>query len=160
MNKTGVSYLLWLGCFFSLAGLHRLYNGKIATGLLWMFTWGLFGVGQFVDLFLIPDMVDGYNAKLQARNGMINGVPMRQPIVATRVVQPQTPEQAQEKLMMQLLKAAAAKGGKLSVTQGVMATGVGFAEVEAALREMVKTGYVGIDNDPVTGVVTYDFKEL
>lgn len=125
-----------------------------------MFTWGLFGVGQFVDLFLIPDMVDGYNAKLQARNGMINGVPMRQPIVATRVVQPQTPEQAQEKLMMQLLKAAAAKGGRLSVTQGVMATGVGFAEVEAALREMVKTGYVGIDNDPVTGVVTYDFKEL
>jgi hypothetical protein len=125
-----------------------------------MFTWGLFGVGQFVDLFLIPDMVDGYNAKLQARNGMINGVPMRQPIVATRVVQAQTPEQAQEKLMMQLLKAAAAKGGRLSVTQGVMATGVGFAEVEAALREMVKTGYVGIDNDPVTGVVTYDFKEL
>ena len=165
MNKTGVSYLLWLGCFFSLAGLHRLYNGKIATGLLWMFTWGLFGVGQFVDLFLIPDMVDEYNTKLQARNGLINGVPINQPVIATRVVEKQPPAQMQEKLtreklMMQLLKAAAAKGGKLSVTQGVMATGVGFAEVEAALREMVKTGYVSIDNDPVTGVVTYDFKEL
>ena len=156
MNKVGTSYLLWLGCLFGISGLHRLYNGKIATGLFWMFTWGFFGVGQFIDLFLVPDMVEEHNLKYQARLGMSpNGVPLSQPAVAATVLKP-----TREQLMMKLLEAAALKGGKLSVTQGVMATGMGFAEVEALLQDMVRTGYVGIDNDPVTGVITYDFKEL
>ena len=156
MNKVGTSYLLWLGCLFGISGLHRLYNGKIATGLFWMFTWGFFGVGQFIDLFLVPDMVEEHNVKYRARLGMSpHGVPLSQPAVAATVLKP-----TREQLMMKLLEAAALKGGKLSVTQGVMATGMGFAEVEALLQDMVRTGYVGIDNDPVTGVITYDFKEL
>ncbi|MBD2122498.1 NINE protein [Trichocoleus sp. FACHB-262] len=156
MNKVGTSYLLWLGCLFGISGLHRLYNGKIVTGLFWMMTWGLFGVGQFIDLFLVPDMVEEHNLKYRARLGMSpTGVPLSQPAVAATVLKP-----SREQLMIRLLEAAAARGGKLSVTQGVMATGLGFAEVEAVLQEMVRTGYVGIDNDPVTGVITYDFKEL
>ncbi|MBD2095518.1 NINE protein [Trichocoleus sp. FACHB-591] len=156
MNKVGTSYLLWLGCLFGISGLHRLYNGKIATGLFWMMTWGLFGVGQFIDLFLVPDMVEEHNLKYRARLGMSpTGVPLSQPAVAATVLKP-----SREQLMIRLLEAAAARGGKLSVTQGVMATGLGFAEVETVLQEMVRTGYVGIDNDPVTGVITYDFKEL
>ncbi|HEY9861719.1 MAG TPA: NINE protein [Candidatus Obscuribacterales bacterium] len=156
MNKVGTSYLLWLGCLFGISGLHRLYNGKIATGLFWMITWGFFGVGQFIDLFLISDMVEDHNVKYRARLGMSpNGVPLNQSVVAATVLKP-----TREQLMIKLLEAAAMKGGKLSVTQGVMATGLGFAEVEALLQDMVRTGYVGIDNDPVTGVITYDFKEL
>lgn len=156
MNKVGTSYLLWLGCLFGISGLHRLYNGKIATGLFWMITWGFFGVGQFIDLFLISDMVEDHNVKYRTRLGMSpNGVPLNQTVVATTVLKP-----TREQLMIKLLEAAAMKGGKLSVTQGVMATGLGFAEVEALLQDMVRTGYVGIDNDPVTGVITYDFKEL
>lgn len=34
-------------------GLHRFYVGKIGTGLLWLGTVGLFGVGQIVDIVLI-----------------------------------------------------------------------------------------------------------
>jgi len=39
--------------FVPLAGLHRFYVGKIGTGILWLFTWGLFGIGQFIDVILI-----------------------------------------------------------------------------------------------------------
>lgn len=57
MRSTPVSYILWLFCFIGLFGLHRFYHGRWITGLIWLFTFGLFGIGQIVDLFLIPGMV-------------------------------------------------------------------------------------------------------
>ena len=65
-----------------------------------------------------------------------------------------------QQLMVALLKAASTKGGKLSVTQGVMATGASFTEVEETMKEMLITGYVSVDNHPNTGIVIYDFHEL
>lgn len=51
-SKT-VGYLCWLIGF---TGAHRFYYGKPLTGLLWLLTCGLLGVGWIVDLFLIPSM--------------------------------------------------------------------------------------------------------
>lgn len=43
----------WLCFFLGWLGIHRLYVGKVGTGILWMFTFGLFGIGWLVDLFVI-----------------------------------------------------------------------------------------------------------
>jgi len=51
----GIGYLLWLLTFVGFAGVHRFYTGRWVTGLIWLFTGGLFLVGQIIDLFLIPD---------------------------------------------------------------------------------------------------------
>ncbi len=41
-------------CFFlGYLGVHRFYVGKSGTGLLYLFTFGLFGVGCLLDLLLI-----------------------------------------------------------------------------------------------------------
>lgn len=155
-ERLATSYILCAVWFCGLGGLHRLYNGKIGTGLLWLFTFGFFGFGQFVDLFLVPGMVDEYHLKLMAKNGLDpNGLPLAQPKITATTTRPTA-----EQLMVKLLKAAEAKGGKLSVTQGVMATGASFAEVEAAMKQMLNQGYAGITNDPETGAVLYHFHEL
>jgi TM2 domain-containing membrane protein YozV len=151
-----VSYILSAALFFGLGGLHRLYNGKIGTGLLWLFTGGIFGIGQFVDLLLIPNMVNEYEENLRAKAGLSSlGVPVNQPAIASQVYSP-----TGNQLVVALIQAAEKKGGALTVTQGVSATGASFAEVESTLKEMLKSGYVRIDNDPITGAVTYNFDEL
>ena len=167
MNKVGTAYILWLGCLLQLHGLHRLYNGKFFTGLLWLSTFGLFGVGQIVDLLLIPHMVDAHNAKLKSRYqptlaGTAAGEVAIHRVIdqSARPLAPLTVNALQQRVTIDLLKAAEARGGKLSVTQGVIATGLGFAEVETRLQAMLKTGYVDISNDPETGVVVYEFREM
>ena len=155
-TNVGTSYLLWLGCLFGVSGLHRFYNRKIGTGILWLITWGWFGFGQFIDLFLIPEMVDEHNLKRRALlSGYYPGVAGDQAIAAMPKAEPTNGE-----IMMQLVKAASQHGGTLSVTQGVMATGLEFDKVEEVLTDMMRSGYVSVGNNPTSGVVVYDFHEL
>jgi TM2 domain-containing membrane protein YozV len=63
MKSTGTSYVLWLLCFLGFCGIHRIYNGRILTGLLWLLTGGLLLIGQIIDLFLIPGMVADANRR-------------------------------------------------------------------------------------------------
>jgi TM2 domain-containing membrane protein YozV len=61
MITPGMAYLLWALGWFGFCGIHRFYVGKPLTGLLWFFTGGLCLVGQIVDAFLIPGMVEQAN---------------------------------------------------------------------------------------------------
>ena len=47
-------WLAFVLCFlFGWLGVHRFYEGKIGTGLLYMFTGGLFGIGWLIDLIIL-----------------------------------------------------------------------------------------------------------
>jgi len=52
-HKRLYATLLCLGWFVGLNGLQRFYVGKIGTGLLWLFTFGLLGLGQLIDFIRI-----------------------------------------------------------------------------------------------------------
>jgi TM2 domain-containing membrane protein YozV len=151
-----VSYILCGAGFLGIGGLHRLYNGKIGTGLLWLCTGGLFYIGQLVDLVIIPNMVDEYEQKLRLKAGVSPaGIPMNERIFISQVHQPNG-----KPLIVQLIEAAEANGGSLTVTQGVKSTGASLVEVETMLKEMLQSNHVRIGNNPISGVVTYYFDEL
>ena len=60
--KSGPSaFVLWLCCLIGICGLHRFYLGRFWTGLLWLLTFGLLGIGQVIDLFLLPSMLRQHN---------------------------------------------------------------------------------------------------
>ncbi len=60
-RQSGIAYLLWLGGFLGLCGLHRFYMGRWVSGLLWLFTGGFCFVGQLIDLVAMPRMIEDSN---------------------------------------------------------------------------------------------------
>jgi hypothetical protein len=39
--------------FFGMLGIHRFYVDRVGSGILWLLTFGLFGIGVLVDIILI-----------------------------------------------------------------------------------------------------------
>lgn len=156
--STGLSYGLWCAGLAGACGIHRFYMGKIGTGLLYLVTFGLLGIGQLVDLFRMKSLVKNANI----RDGRIPHPRQaaQLPGVDVKHGKPDAKQLPPMDLQQQLLHAALQNGGELTVTQGVMATGKGFEEVESTLTEMSHKGYVDVDNAPGTGVVVYRFPEL
>ena len=154
--REGAGYALLCGSFLGFAGLHRIYMGKYATGILWFLTWGLGGIGTFFDLFTMKKLVRDANI----REGYLPHP--RWAGELSRLAQPHSalPAAPKKPLKHLLLDAAIERAGELSVTEGVAATGASFEAVEKTLNELLETGYVDIDNRPGSGVIVYRFTEL
>lgn len=59
MKSKAATYFLWF--FLGFFSAHRFYLGKIGSGILYLLTGQLFGIGWIIDLFLIDGMVERYN---------------------------------------------------------------------------------------------------
>ena len=59
--RKAVGYIFWVPSLFGFAGLHRIYMGRWISGLIWLFTGGLCGVGTLVDFFMMPRMIRDVN---------------------------------------------------------------------------------------------------
>jgi len=57
MKSGPVAFIFLLFGLIGFCGLHRFYVGRYWTGALWLLTLGLLGIGQIIDIFLLPGMV-------------------------------------------------------------------------------------------------------
>jgi len=156
MKDKTPAYLLWCGWMIGLGGLHRIYLGRYASGFLYLFTWGLFGVGQFIDLFQMGRLVEDENNRLLIRElggaEAIAAASKPAGLLASRRAPRST-----EEFEVSLAQAAQQHGGKLTVAEAVAATGRSFKDVEKALNRMVVEGYIDVDNDENSGALVYRF---
>jgi TM2 domain-containing membrane protein YozV len=58
-----VAWILHLVVPLGLFGLHRFYMGKILTGLLWLCTGGLLGIGYIYDTLTLNEQIDELNSR-------------------------------------------------------------------------------------------------
>jgi TM2 domain-containing membrane protein YozV len=148
------AYLLWLACVFGFCGIHRFYLGKYVSGFLYLFTLGFFGIGQLIDLALIPDMVEAKNLKYLKSQGLVglpysSGVSPQVTLVDTSRSQPKA-----ERLDVQILTICQQKGGA-TVSDCVIGTGVEPAKVKAAINTLCKEDLLTVENRIGDGAIIY-----
>lgn len=160
--NSGTAYLYWLLCLFGICGAQRFYTGNVATGLIYLLTFGVFGLGQILDLILVPGMVERRNLYLRQLEGSattginptvvvklseLDQLKQRQGVQASALVSP----------IQRLLRAAKENGGTLSMAQAVLYTELEPPEVKQLLQEAERSGLAEITNDPNTGAIRYRF---
>lgn len=65
MKSKAAAYFLWF--FLGVFSAHRFYLGKVTSGIIYLLTGQLFGIGWIIDLFLIDGMVERYNLENRVR---------------------------------------------------------------------------------------------
>lgn len=165
-----LAYLLCALGLLGLGGIHRFYLGRYISGFIYLCTGGLFGLGQIIDLFLIPSMVEEKNRYLWAKSRTqdtrhltnmgeeilrqtTHNIPwQKQKISHSSSATPQKTDP-----LVKLLKAAAANNNVLSIGQAIILMELPPDQVKELLNNAVKQELAHIDNDLSTGAVRYYF---
>ncbi|MDR1215094.1 MAG: TM2 domain-containing protein [Treponema sp.] len=164
IKSKGVAYILWF--FLGIFGAHRFYLEKIGTGILYLCTGGVFGIGWLIDLFTLGGQVDVYNALHGGIGGFTNnnqnnivinvaGQPYAAPTGAT-YAPTSTPVPVAKVSAEKQILALADRSDKLSLKQIVSQTSLELDEAEAAVKKLVDRGMAReqVDSD---GRLFYNF---
>ena len=152
-KQTGVAYLCWCLCFVGIAGGQRFYVGKVGSGLLYLFTFGFFGIAQLIDLFTTGEMVDSYNM----RKGFVPGayanplahhqivVNVGEKIKSSFADSDQTALQSQPDHSDEHKILTACADGGLSIAKIAIKTGISTSKIREMLVEMEQDDLVRVD---------------
>jgi hypothetical protein len=144
-----------------LAGVHRLYSGKYLTGLVWLFTLGFLGIGQLIDLLLIPGMIKEKNLKNKwlYRGGNNNMAITPEVVIETaneiRPMFRETTTKVELSDIHTIFNLAKHNHGKVSLVDCVIATGKPASELRRTLEYLCLEGFLAVDNHPEQGALIY-----
>ena len=152
MYKLSIAYFLWLISGFGALGFHRFYLGRFGTGLLWLFTGGLAGIGGLFDLFYIPTMVREENLRQGYRNVLYSDPDF---YISERRVDPG----AKESLEKVILRTAKKNRGVATPGEVALEGDIPIEEAKSALEKLVSGGYADI-RVRKSGAIVYVFTEF
>lgn len=67
-KDAGIAYLLWLLSIFGIAGIYYFYLDRPVKGIIWLLTFGIFGIGVIIDIFTLGNEVERQNLKITQDN--------------------------------------------------------------------------------------------
>ncbi|MCP4403679.1 MAG: TM2 domain-containing protein [bacterium] len=162
MKSSGMSFLLWCAWLFGFGGIHRIYLGKYFSGILYLLTWGGLGIGQIIDLFLIPRMVERENMMWQLQHGAtvnisLEGVVGNDTFPRHTSAKKTPPALDLKKLQeAQILQLARRFHGRLTPVELASNSNLSLEESDKALEELVRKGHAEMDVTD-SGSIVYEF---
>jgi len=126
MKNIWLSYFLAIfGLLTPISGLHRFYLDKKISGIIYLCTYGLFGIGTIIDLLRMPFLVDRCNLKILLKTHEL------------RLLNPQK----------DILKIAQKNNGVVTVAMVSLDSNLSLAETKNYLEKMYKEGFCKKDID-------------
>jgi hypothetical protein len=153
MYSTGTAYLLWLLSLVGVSGVHRLYLGKVGTGIIWILTGGLFGIGAIYDLLTLPSQVREANLQRYYRSAL-NG-----PQAAALPQRERGPLPPRESIERVILRCARKNSGYVTAAEVALEGDVSIGDAKTALEKLAAKGYSEM-RIRTNGVVVYVFAEF
>lgn len=159
-KKNSTAYILWFACILGVCGIHRFYLGRNLSGVIWLFTFGFFGIGQLIDLFLIPGMVDDRNLINRALSEDIKNDAIRQAtlvIAGVQVAQSDRGLAASKKVenAEQIIIEVLSHGQPLTFGRICAASGLQSDIVKKQLDNLASLDIVRISNRHEDGVILF-----
>lgn len=154
MKSKTTAYLLWF--FLGFLGVHKFYLEKVGIGVLYFFTFGLFGFGLLYDLFTLGGQVDKYNTMhLLLRSGGGGPNQSNNQNVVVNVSVPENPQSKQKivNVEQEILKLAPEE--PLTMKQIIIKTGLTLDELEPTMERFIEKGIVKEMIEP-DGKILYD----
>lgn len=166
MADLKTAYLLWLPSIFGVAGLHKFYLGKPGMGLLYFFTFGLFGIGTIYDAFTMDEQVRRSRLRSRYRR-QIDGeyedeadlfdAPM--PGYGRRAALPSSPQARRETIEHVVLRLAKKNGGFTTPAEVALEAGVPTDDAKNVLDVLASKGYADV-RIRQSGSVVYVFSDF
>lgn len=147
MYSVIVAYVLWFVSGFGALGFHRFYLGKIGTGIIYLCTGGLCGLGGLFDLFYIPTMVRETNLAVRYRNVLTH---------ETDVLSQTATKESIEKV---ILRSGKKNHGIITPGEVVIEGDMSLDEAKNYLEKLVAKGYAEM-RIRKSGVIVYVFPEF
>ncbi len=143
-RSIGLSYLFWCLSLLGVCGIHRFYNRKPVSGLLWLLTFGFCGIGQLVDLFLIPQMVAQANQTLLLEDAVAAADANSLPSI--------------EKQLLQLARRVGSNGFTLNdaLLELQLPTDSGSEDIRKDIERLLHAGLLDVGNNERGRVIYFE----